>query len=207
MSLSLFYLTFLECGYCKHPYFIGEVGALFSVGTFTNICNTSLLDKRLNSNTYKTYLQQIVAIKKKDITVKINYVQSLSSVILTCWEAFHWSFSFLLSIASSVRRQWTLFIFSYQSSCWQVDMLAFSYLFRVMIKTLRFPRILFVSDAAHFWYVTALKIGLIGGCFCYFSYSRIFFVSQRLVTYFFIYLPMFCFTVFKANGEGSVSRL
>ena len=89
MSLSLFYLTFLECGYCKHPYFIGEVGALFSVGTFTNICNTSLLDKRLNSNTYKIYLQQIVAIEKKDITVKINYVQSLSSVILTCWEAFH----------------------------------------------------------------------------------------------------------------------
>ena len=167
------------------------MSASFSVGTFTNILNSSLLDNRENSNTYKTYLQQVVAIEKKDITVK--YVQSLSSVILTCWEAFHWNFSFLLSIASSVRRQWTLFVFSCQSPCRQVDMLAFSYLFCVMIKTLRFPRILFVSDAGHFWYVAALKIGPIGGCFFYFSYSRVFLsLNGLLLTFLFICL---CFVL------------
>ena len=45
-SLSFFYHTFLECGNCKHPYFIGEVSAPFSVGTFTNIFNSSPLEKK-----------------------------------------------------------------------------------------------------------------------------------------------------------------
>ena len=143
VSLSLFYLTFLECGNCKHPYFIGEVSASFSVGTFTNIFNSVFLTKRLNSNTYKTYLQQIVAIEKKDITVKIGPVFILGNTDLL--GSFSLNKKFLLSMAGSVRRQWTRFIFSYQSLCRQVDMLAFSYLVRVMIKTLRFPRILFVS--------------------------------------------------------------
>lgn len=111
VSLSLFYLTSLECGNCKHPYFIGEVSASFSVGTFTNIFETSLLDKRLNSNTYKTYLQQIVAIKKKDMTVKVCPVLILGNTDLL--GSFTLNKKFLLSIASSVRRQWTLFVFSY----------------------------------------------------------------------------------------------
>ena len=58
-----------------------------------------------------------------------------------------------------------------------------------MIKTLRFPRILFVSDAGHFWYVAALKIGPIGGCFFYFSYSRVFLsLNGLLLFYLFAYV-------------------
>ena len=167
------------------------MSASFSVGTFTNILNSSLLDNRENSNTYKTYLQQVVALEKKDITVKICPVFILGNTDLL--GSFSLNKKFLLSIASSVCRQWIFFVFSYQSPCRQVDMLAFSYLFCVMIKTLRFPRILFVSDAGHFWYVAALKIGPIGGCFFYFSYSRVFLsLNGLLLTFLFICL---CFVL------------
>ena len=79
-----------------------------------------------------------------------------------------------------------------------------------MIK--RFPCILFVSDAAHFWYVAALKIGSLVAHSVAVSPVTLtlgFFLSLKgLIFYlFFIYFPMFCFTVFKANGEGSVSRV
>ena len=103
VSLSLIYLTFLECGNCGHPYFIGEVSALFSVGTFTNIFNSSPLKKILRSNTYKTYLQQIVATEEKDITVKIGPVFILANTDLL--GSISLNETFLLSIAGSVHRQ------------------------------------------------------------------------------------------------------
>ena len=109
---------------------------------------------------------------------------------------------FHLSIASSVRRPWTLFVFSYQNPCRQVDMLAFSYLFCVMIKTLKFPRILFVSDAGHFWYVAALKIGPIGGCFFYFSFSRVFLSLNGLLLTFLFICPCFVLKCSKPMEKG-----
>ena len=44
VALSVCFI--LECGNCKHPYFIGEVSASFFVCTFTKIFNSSPLDKK-----------------------------------------------------------------------------------------------------------------------------------------------------------------
>ena len=108
----LIYLTFSECGNCGHPYFIGEVSASFSVDTFTNIFNSIPLNKRRNWNKYDFYLQQTVT-EKKDITVKI--ICSVFILGNTCLASVSLNKKFPLSIASSVCRQWTLFIFPFHS--------------------------------------------------------------------------------------------
>ena len=156
ITQRLIYLTFSVCGNCeKFPYFIGEVSASFSVDTFTNTFNSIPLNKRRNWNKCDFYLLQTVATEKKDITVKI--ICPVFILGNTCLVSISLNKKFPLSIAGSVCRQWAFSYFLLIVLSRQVDIFAFFYLFRIMIR--RFPCILFVSDVAHFWYVAALKIG------------------------------------------------